>query len=87
MGKGENREGENEVACNIDHTLEDVQAKLEGQRSFLPVEVAQSSEAFLAKGPSQEQLNELFHLLKKYDLADEDEQQERNRQITALTTG
>ncbi|MGM7702792.1 hypothetical protein ACSVDE_13770 [Pseudalkalibacillus sp. Hm43] len=75
------------MGCNIDHTLEDVQAKLEAQRTFLPEEVVQMSERFLAKGPSQDQLNELFHLLKKYDLADEEEQHERNRQITALTTG
>jgi hypothetical protein len=74
------------MACNIDHSLEDVQKKLEAQVAFLPKDIVLKSRTFLEKGPTQEQLNEAFHLLKKYDLADEEEQRERDRQLTALTT-
>lgn len=73
------------MACNIDHSIEDVQKKLEAQVAFLPEDSVLKSRSFLEKGPTQEQLNELFHLLKKYDLSDEEEQRERNRKITALT--
>ncbi|WP_078555597.1 group-specific protein [Bacillus alkalicellulosilyticus] len=70
--------------CKLDHSLEDVKKKLEQQQSFLPVSLVQKCEAFLEQEPTQLQLNELFHLLKKYDLATKVEQQERNKAIEQL---
>ncbi len=74
------------MACNIDHSMDDVKKKLEFQSAFLPEGLYRSSDNFLKEYPTQEELNELFHLLKKYDLASEEERAERNRKITALTS-
>lgn len=71
-------------ACNIDHSHEDVVKKLKSQEEFLPEELNQKIHHFLEKDHSQETLNEVFHLLKKYDLAEISEQEERNKKITAL---
>ncbi|SIC87405.1 Uncharacterised protein [Mycobacteroides abscessus subsp. abscessus] len=38
-------------------------------------------EEFLQKEHTQEILNDVFHLLKKYDLASEDEKEERERRL------
>jgi hypothetical protein len=69
--------------CTIDHTLEDVKQKLAEQSSFMPedlvIRVSDSLDA-----PDQEYLNEVFHLLKKYDLADENEREERNEKLNSL---
>ncbi|WP_408007684.1 hypothetical protein ACJROX_23775 [Pseudalkalibacillus sp. A8] len=73
------------MACNIDHSLEDVTKKLESQSAFLPGELYMSSVNFLNSNPTQEELNELFHLLKKYDLAPQEERIERDKKITGLT--
>lgn len=70
--------------CNLDHSREDVVKKLDGQKAFLPKELAERTEAFLNNELSQETLNELFHLLKKYDLANEEERRERDKKIAAL---
>lgn len=49
--------------CEIDHTADDVKAKLE---PFLALEFASELNDLLQKGTfTQEQLNELFHHLKK----------------------
>ncbi|MCF6410302.1 group-specific protein [Pseudalkalibacillus salsuginis] len=74
------------MACSIDHSMDDVEKKLESQSAFLPEGLYKSSDNFLKGNPTQEELNELFHLLKKYDLAPEEERAERNRKITALTS-
>ncbi|SFE36161.1 FdhD protein [Alteribacillus iranensis] len=71
--------------CNIDHSLDSVREKLESQRSYLPDDVYQHSQTILGENPDQTTLNELFHLLKKYDLADIKEKQERDEKIIALT--
>lgn len=71
--------------CNIDHSQEDVVEKLQSQESFLPVDLFQTLYAILKEKQSQETLNELFHLLKKYDLASHVEQQERNEKLTTYT--
>jgi hypothetical protein len=42
---------------------------------------------FLSRPLSQETLNDAFHLLKKYDLASEEERENRNSQIEALLSG
>ena len=70
--------------CNIDHSHEDVVKKLESQESFLPKELAAKLDRVLNKDQEQETLNELFHLLKKYDLASESEREARNKKLTAF---
>ncbi|MBP2003789.1 group-specific protein [Halobacillus andaensis] len=71
-------------SCNIDHTVEDTRKKLEGQKDYLPGKLYAESNSFLNESPSQEELNELFHLLKKYDLSSVKEQEERNSKIKEL---
>jgi hypothetical protein len=71
--------------CNLDHTLEDVKSKLSDQKSFLPEDLFVESRQLLELIPDQHTLNELFHFLKKYDLATEVEKNERNESIRKLT--
>jgi hypothetical protein len=74
--------------CNIDHTHEEVRAKLESQRGYLPESLFEQVGGYLLQNdPSQDDRNALFHLLKKYDLAASDEQEDRNRNIMQLITG
>ncbi|MCL7749540.1 group-specific protein [Halalkalibacter alkaliphilus] len=73
-------------SCKLDHPLEDVLSKLDSQKSFLPAELFEECQTFLATNPTQLELNELFHLLKKYDLASEEEQLTRNEAIANLLT-
>lgn len=70
--------------CPIDHTLEDVQKKLEEQKPFLRDDLYEKSVVFLQQEQSQTALNELFHLLKKYDLATEDEREVRHQGFERL---
>ncbi|RDU35777.1 group-specific protein [Neobacillus piezotolerans] len=70
--------------CNLDHTLEDVQKKYETQKGFLPSTIYGAFEARLQDGPDQNTLNELFHLLKKYDLASEEERAARNGEFERI---
>ncbi|WP_235820479.1 group-specific protein [Halalkalibacter krulwichiae] len=70
--------------CKIDHPLEDVQRKLESQKDFLPADLYKRCEKFLTQPRSQSLLNELFHLLKKYDLASTEEKENRNQQLNKL---
>lgn len=70
--------------CNIDHSQEDVLKKLKSQEAFLPQEISAGLNQFLRADHSQETLNEVFHLLKKYDLASEGERGERNRKLAEL---
>ncbi|MFS0823821.1 hypothetical protein [Bacillus sp. 1P02SD] len=70
--------------CNIDHTKEDVIKKLQSQESFVPTELYRSAVQFLETERTQLTLNELFHLLKKYDLVSEEEQQNRNLAMEEL---
>ncbi|WP_243291014.1 group-specific protein [Bacillus sp. FJAT-47783] len=72
--------------CNIDHSIEDVKNKFLAQSSVLPDEIKALFESFFMKEHSQEVLNEVFHLLKKYDLSSEAEQQERNVKLTKIIT-
>lgn len=71
-------------SCNIDHPIDDVKQKLEDQKAYLPGDLYTGSANLLDKNPSQETLNELFHFLKKYDLASEEERAERNEGIKQL---
>ncbi|GAA0603552.1 hypothetical protein GCM10009001_20720 [Virgibacillus siamensis] len=70
--------------CNIDHTYQDVESKFNSQTAYLPNGLSSEIQAFLMDEQSQEILNDLFHLLKKYDLASENEQENRNKQMKAL---
>jgi hypothetical protein len=68
-------------SCNIDHSVGDVQKKYEAQKEFLPVELQELFQPFFTKPHSQETLNEVFHLLKKYDLSNEAERLSRNEKL------
>ena len=70
--------------CNIDHSLADVKQKLADQQAFLPENLAHQITQFLTTSLDQATLNELFHLLKKYDLATEAEQKQRQAGFQAL---
>ena len=70
--------------CNIDHSKDDVLNKLMSQEVFLPESLYNATQLFLVKVVDQTELNELFHLLKKYDLASKEEQQKRNEEISKL---
>ncbi|EJR65347.1 hypothetical protein IIO_01531 [Bacillus cereus VD115] len=69
------------MACNIDHSIEDVMNKLESQKGFLPETLFKDLNGFLQNKHSQEIINEIFHLLKKYDLVSEEERETRNAQL------
>ncbi|PGB61862.1 group-specific protein [Bacillus toyonensis] len=69
------------MACNIDHSIEDVMNKLESQKSFLSEMIFEELKGFLQGNHSQEILNDVFHLLKKYDLVSEEERETRNAQL------
>ncbi|MGG1684418.1 hypothetical protein [Pseudalkalibacillus sp. NRS-1564] len=70
--------------CTIDHSYGDVMTKLETQSPYMPDELVQDTYRFLQQTITQETLNELFHLLKKYDLASEEVRQERNAGLQKL---
>ncbi|MBU9721455.1 MULTISPECIES: group-specific protein [Bacillaceae] len=72
------------MGCNIDHSVEDVKDKLNQQREHLPEKMYDDLNSFLADSVTQDELNEIFHLLKKYDLASSDERAERNRSIVKV---
>lgn len=71
--------------CTIDHSYGDVLAKLEDQSDFMPDALVQKTYNFLQQTISQEALNELFHHLKKYDLATDSEREKRNQEIETMT--
>lgn len=70
--------------CKLDHSKRDVKQKLESQISFLPEDLADEWPVFLEKELSQQTLNEAFHLLKKYDLASDEERKDRNKQMSEM---
>lgn len=70
--------------CNIDHSLEDVRKKFQSQIDYLPNETSQLFEQFCSKEHSQDLLNEVFHLLKKYDLVSEEEREVRTNQLMLI---
>jgi hypothetical protein len=67
--------------CKLDHSTEDVKNKYDVQSAFLPVDMKPLFNQFFQKEHTQDLLNEVFHLLKKYDLATEDGQRERNNRL------
>ena len=70
--------------CNLDHSTEDVRKKFEAQMEWLPEDVCALFDDFLNGNQTQENLNDMFHLLKKYDLADKAEREDRNKKIRFL---
>ncbi|AAS42482.1 MULTISPECIES: hypothetical protein [Bacillus] len=72
------------MACNIDHSIEDVMNKLESQKIFLSEDIFKGLKKFLQGNHSQEMLNDVFHLLKKYDLVSEEEREARNTQLLLI---
>lgn len=70
--------------CNLNHSQNDVRLKFESQKAFLPTELSKTLDHYLEKGNSQETLNELFHLLKKYDLSTQEEQESRNEKLKQI---
>jgi hypothetical protein len=70
--------------CNLNHSKQDVRLKFESQKAFLPTQLSQTLDRYLEKGKSQETLNELFHLLKKYDLSTQEEQESRNEKLKRI---
>ena len=72
--------------CKLDHTLEDVKNKLFDQKLFLPGDLFVKSSQMLEQVQNQHTLNELFHLLKKYDLATDVEKDDRNDKLRKLTS-
>lgn len=67
--------------CKIDHSLEDVKNKYESQAPFLPEDMKPLFASFFQEEHSQEMLNDVFHLLKKYDLASDEEKETRNKRL------
>ncbi|PLT35630.1 group-specific protein [Bacillus sp. V5-8f] len=70
--------------CKLDHTLEDVKKKYDTQKELLPSHLSSALTDYLKTEPNQEQLNAVFHLLKKYDLVSADEREQRNGQLLQL---
>lgn len=71
-------------SCNLNHSVKDVKEKLDFQRNHLPEGITDALHLFLQAECSQEILNEIFHLLKKYDLSPKDEQELRNERLSDL---
>jgi hypothetical protein len=67
--------------CKLNHSIEDVKNKFDSQVSFLPEEIKSLFEHFITKEHTQDLLNEVFHLLKKYDLVTEEERNARNNRL------
>ncbi|MGD8189284.1 hypothetical protein ACQCN2_04705 [Brevibacillus ginsengisoli] len=70
--------------CKLDHSTEDVKKKLAEQSGHLPEDIRTALETLLDQPLEQERLNQVFHLLKKYDLATVEERQERDVKFRAL---
>ncbi|PLS06916.1 group-specific protein [Neobacillus cucumis] len=67
--------------CKLNHSHEEVKNKFESQAAFLPEDMKELFNQFFLKEHTQELLNEVFHLLKKYDLAPSEEKNERNNRL------
>jgi hypothetical protein len=70
--------------CKLNHSHEDVKSKYESVAAFLPEDMKPLFNQFFEEEHTQDLLNEVFHLLKKYDLASEEEQSERNNRLNMV---
>jgi hypothetical protein len=73
-----------EDTCKLNHSLEDVRQKYESQKEYLPTDMHSSFETFFNHDHTQDLLNDVFHLLKKYDLASEEEKEHRNKRFNMV---
>lgn len=73
-----------ENTCKLNHSLEDVRQKFESQKEYLPPDMNSSFESFFNHEHTQDLLNDVFHLLKKYDLASEEEKDHRNKRLNMV---
>lgn len=73
--------------CKLDHSVQDVKQKLKSQKEVMPPQLHKGCEAWLQTNPTQLQLNDVFHLLKKYDLASVEEQEQRNKALEEIVHG
>jgi len=67
--------------CKLNHTHEDVKNKFVSVSAFLPEDMKPLFDVFFSKEHTQDLLNDVFHLLKKYDLASEKERTARNNRL------
>ncbi len=67
--------------CKLDHSQEDVKSKYESIAAFLSEYMKLLFNQFFEKEHTQDILNHVFHLLKKYDLATKEEQANRNNRL------
>lgn len=72
--------------CKINHPLEDVKQKYESQRPFLPSELEPMFDVFFQGQHTQDILNEVFHLLKKFDLSPTEEKEHRVKRLQLVLT-
>lgn len=70
--------------CKLDHSTEDVQKKLAEQSPHLPQDIRTGVAKLLDQSLEQVMLNHVFHLLKKYDLASQEERLERDAKFREL---
>lgn len=70
--------------CKLNHSKDDVQNKFKQQEEYLPEEISGLLQEFFNKEHPQSTLNTIFHLLKKYDLAESSEQKRRNEQLKEI---
>lgn len=70
-----------ENKCKLNHPIEDVRNKYESQKEYLPEDMITSFETFFTREHTQDILNDVFHLLKKYDLSSEEEKEQRNKRL------
>ncbi|QED47670.1 hypothetical protein [Cytobacillus dafuensis] len=70
--------------CKLDHTHDDVIQKFEQQKEYLPDDLKPLFTLFFEKEHTQDLLNEVFHLLKKFDLSSEEEKLERINRLSLI---
>ncbi|MBP2240295.1 hypothetical protein J2Z40_000848 [Cytobacillus eiseniae] len=70
--------------CKLDHSHEEVMKKYEQQKDYLPSDMEPLFQQFFDKEHTQDILNEVFHLLKKYDLSSVDEKNERENRLNLV---
>ena len=68
----------------VDHSLKDVSRSLERQSQYMPAHLYFQLEELLNWSLDQEVVNQLYALLKKYDVLTDIEREERNVSIQLL---
>lgn len=68
----------------VDHSIEDVSRRLERQSQCMPAHLYFQLEELLNWSLEQEVVNQLYALLKKYDVLTDIEREERNISIQML---